>query len=248
MSSGRPQLEASTPQPTTTSGRGARTGSKDATCRQHWGSHLVAVRCPFASSRLRRATSERVMSMKTRQATVMAARDGRSTSASHAEIRVFRFVDLAWALARHRFVPVAQRAPPHGDPGEVGRRAGGAAADRGVRQPVRALGFEGRTSEALDPQSACSWVGPARTTRRLSATRVALADLDRTVVPDHLTSLFVDTGSVAVVGEFAASAGPREKAELLRGPVSGPWDCGERRITPRSRPPARRGVRGGRGD
>jgi tetrapyrrole methylase family protein/MazG family protein len=53
-------------------------------------------------------------------------------------------------------------------------------------------------------------------------TRVALADLDRDVVPDHLTSLFVDTGGIAVAGEVAALVALTER---LRGPGGCPWDA-----------------------
>jgi tetrapyrrole methylase family protein / MazG family protein len=52
--------------------------------------------------------------------------------------------------------------------------------------------------------------------------RVALADLDRTVTPDHLTSLFVDTGRTAIAGEFAALVALTER---LRGPGGCPWDA-----------------------
>jgi tetrapyrrole methylase family protein/MazG family protein len=55
-----------------------------------------------------------------------------------------------------------------------------------------------------------------------SITPVTLADLDRDVTPDHLTSLFVDTGTTAVAGEFAALVA---LAERLRGPGGCPWDA-----------------------
>lgn len=52
---------------------------------------------------------------------------------------------------------------------------------------------------------------------------VALEDLDRGVVePDHLTSLFVDTGDAAVTPETARLL---ELAERLRGPGGCPWDA-----------------------
>jgi tetrapyrrole methylase family protein/MazG family protein len=75
--------------------------------------------------------------------------------------------------------------------------------------------------EALDPDA------PVTVLARLglageSVTRVALADLDRVVVPDHLTSLFVDTGDVAIAGEFAALVALTER---LRGPGGCPWDA-----------------------
>src|SRR4029078_12983508 len=47
---------------------------------------------------------------------------------------------------------------------------------------------------------------------------VALADLDREVEPDHLTSLFVDTGDAAVGPELARLGA---LADRLRGP--GRW-------------------------
>jgi tetrapyrrole methylase family protein/MazG family protein len=53
-------------------------------------------------------------------------------------------------------------------------------------------------------------------------TRVALADLDRTIEPDHLTSVFVDTGDTAIAGEFAALVALTER---LRGPGGCPWDA-----------------------
>jgi tetrapyrrole methylase family protein/MazG family protein len=55
-----------------------------------------------------------------------------------------------------------------------------------------------------------------------SVERVALEDLDRVVEPDHLTSLFVDTGELAVAGEFAALVALTER---LRGPGGCPWDA-----------------------
>jgi tetrapyrrole methylase family protein/MazG family protein len=51
---------------------------------------------------------------------------------------------------------------------------------------------------------------------------VALAELDRTVEPDHLTSVFVDTGADAVAGEFARLVA---LAERLRAPGGCPWDA-----------------------
>jgi MazG family protein len=42
------------------------------------------------------------------------------------------------------------------------------------------------------------------------------------VTPDHLTSLFVDTGGTAVAGEFAALVALTER---LRGPGGCPWDA-----------------------
>ena len=53
-------------------------------------------------------------------------------------------------------------------------------------------------------------------------TRVALEDLDRAVEPDHLTTLFVDTGAAAVAGEVARLVA---LAEVLRGPDGCPWDA-----------------------
>jgi tetrapyrrole methylase family protein/MazG family protein len=50
---------------------------------------------------------------------------------------------------------------------------------------------------------------------------VALADLDRDVEPDHLTSLFVDTGAAAVGPELARLLALTER---LRGPGGCPWD------------------------
>lgn len=52
--------------------------------------------------------------------------------------------------------------------------------------------------------------------------RVALEDLDRAVEPDHLTTLFVDTGEVAIAGEMARLVA---LAEVLRGPGGCPWDA-----------------------
>lgn len=53
---------------------------------------------------------------------------------------------------------------------------------------------------------------------------VALGDLDRTVEPDHLTALFVDTGTVAVAGSFARLLALTER---LRGPGGCPWDAAQ---------------------
>ncbi|MFM7059874.1 MAG: MazG family protein [Actinomycetes bacterium] len=55
-----------------------------------------------------------------------------------------------------------------------------------------------------------------------SVTRVALEDLDRTVEPDHLTTVFVDTGEAAVAAEMARLVA---LAEVLRGPGGCPWDA-----------------------
>lgn len=51
---------------------------------------------------------------------------------------------------------------------------------------------------------------------------VPLAELDRTVEPDHLTSVFVDTGQAAVAGEFARLVALSER---LRAPGGCPWDA-----------------------
>ena len=51
---------------------------------------------------------------------------------------------------------------------------------------------------------------------------LALEDLDRDVTPDHLTSVFVDTGELTVASEFARLVG---LAERLRGPGGCPWDA-----------------------
>ena len=53
---------------------------------------------------------------------------------------------------------------------------------------------------------------------------VALAELDRAIEPDHLTSLFVDTGDVAVAGELARLVALTER---LRGPGGCPWDAAQ---------------------
>ena len=53
---------------------------------------------------------------------------------------------------------------------------------------------------------------------------VALAELDRAVEPDHLTSLFVDTGEVAVGAELARLVALTER---LRGPGGCPWDAAQ---------------------
>ncbi len=53
---------------------------------------------------------------------------------------------------------------------------------------------------------------------------VALADLDRVVEPDHLTSLFVDTGDTAVGPELARLVALTER---LRGPGGCPWDAAQ---------------------
>src|SRR6478672_7614103 len=53
---------------------------------------------------------------------------------------------------------------------------------------------------------------------------VALADLDREVEPDHLTSLFIDTGDAAVGPELARLLALTER---LRGPGGCPWDAAQ---------------------
>jgi tetrapyrrole methylase family protein/MazG family protein len=52
--------------------------------------------------------------------------------------------------------------------------------------------------------------------------QIAVADLDRDVEPDHLTSVFVDTGELTVAAEFARLVA---LAERLRGPGGCPWDA-----------------------
>lgn len=52
--------------------------------------------------------------------------------------------------------------------------------------------------------------------------RVELAALDREVRPDHLTTLYVDTGAVPVAGEVARLLA---LAERLRAPGGCPWDA-----------------------
>jgi tetrapyrrole methylase family protein/MazG family protein len=49
-----------------------------------------------------------------------------------------------------------------------------------------------------------------------------LAELDHAVEPDHLTSVFVDTGDVSVAGEIARLLALTER---LRGPGGCPWDA-----------------------
>ncbi len=73
---------------------------------------------------------------------------------------------------------------------------------------------------------------------------VALAELDRTVEPDHLTSLFVDTGEVAV-GARARPAGRAHAAPARPGRMS----VGRRADASLAAAPCpRRGVRGRGGD
>jgi tetrapyrrole methylase family protein/MazG family protein len=54
--------------------------------------------------------------------------------------------------------------------------------------------------------------------------RVPLAELDRAVVPDHLTSLYVDVGRRGVAGEVARLVA---LAERLRAPGGCPWDAAQ---------------------
>ncbi len=51
---------------------------------------------------------------------------------------------------------------------------------------------------------------------------VSLVDLDRAVVPDHLTSVFVDAGEHSIAGDVARLVG---LARRLRGPGGCPWDA-----------------------
>ena len=53
---------------------------------------------------------------------------------------------------------------------------------------------------------------------------VALAEVDRAIKPDHLTSLFVDTGEIAVAGELARLVALTQR---LRGPGGCPWDAAQ---------------------
>jgi tetrapyrrole methylase family protein/MazG family protein len=53
---------------------------------------------------------------------------------------------------------------------------------------------------------------------------VALAELDHAFTPDHLTSLFVDTGEAVVAGELARLVALTER---LRGPGGCPWDAAQ---------------------
>ncbi len=55
-----------------------------------------------------------------------------------------------------------------------------------------------------------------------AAFSLALEDLDRRVEPDHLTSIYVDTGEALVAGEFAKLF---SIAEQLRAPGGCPWDA-----------------------
>jgi tetrapyrrole methylase family protein/MazG family protein len=55
-----------------------------------------------------------------------------------------------------------------------------------------------------------------------SVDRMPLADLDRTVDPDHLTSVYVHTGEASIAGETARLVA---LAERLRGPGGCPWDA-----------------------
>jgi len=55
-----------------------------------------------------------------------------------------------------------------------------------------------------------------------AVTELPLADLDRAVEPDHLTSVFVDTGGARVGAAFAELV---ELAERLRRPGGCPWDA-----------------------
>jgi tetrapyrrole methylase family protein/MazG family protein len=57
-----------------------------------------------------------------------------------------------------------------------------------------------------------------------SVTDVALAELDRAVEPDHLTSLFVDAGARTVAGDVADLVA---LARRLRGPGGCPWDAAQ---------------------
>lgn len=54
--------------------------------------------------------------------------------------------------------------------------------------------------------------------------RVELAELDRAFEPDHLTSLFVDSGGVAVAAELERLVALTER---LRGPGGCPWDAAQ---------------------
>jgi tetrapyrrole methylase family protein/MazG family protein len=54
--------------------------------------------------------------------------------------------------------------------------------------------------------------------------RVPLAELDRSFEPDHLTSLYVDTGTASVAGELARLVALTER---LRGPGGCPWDAAQ---------------------
>jgi len=53
---------------------------------------------------------------------------------------------------------------------------------------------------------------------------VALSELDQAVEPDHLTSVFVDTGGTSVAGELARLLALTER---LRGPGGCPWDAAQ---------------------
>ena len=67
---------------------------------------------------------------------------------------------------------------------------------------------------------------PVTVLQRLGTTNevvqvVALEDLDRGIEWDHLSSVFVDTGTVRVASEFAQLV---ELAQMLRAPGGCPWD------------------------
>ncbi|MDQ1532684.1 MAG: tetrapyrrole methylase family protein / MazG family protein [Actinomycetota bacterium] len=130
------------------------------------------------------------------------------------------FADLAWA----RLGIDSFRGAHVVDARDLGTSAAGLAGplliaqcdSRMVLSEVKLVLLEG-----LPPET------PVKVLARLglpdeAVTSVALADLDRDVTPDHLTSLFVDTGTIAVAGEFAALVA---LAERLRGPGGCPWDA-----------------------
>jgi tetrapyrrole methylase family protein/MazG family protein len=77
--------------------------------------------------------------------------------------------------------------------------------------------------EALPPEHRCTVLqGLGLPDERVFT--VELAELDRAFEPDHLTSLFVDSGAVAVAAELARLV---TLTERLRGPGGCPWDAAQ---------------------
>jgi tetrapyrrole methylase family protein/MazG family protein len=77
--------------------------------------------------------------------------------------------------------------------------------------------------EALAPEHECTVLqGLGLPDERVFP--VELAELDRAFEPDHLTSLFVDTGAISVAAELARMVALTER---LRGPGGCPWDAAQ---------------------
>ena len=177
-------------------------------------------RCVAAAARARRGRLRGAGQPGGRRAHGRAAARRRRASRSSWSPGV-SFADLAWVRLGVD--------PMDGDARVVDGRAiddaelAGPLLDRAVRQRVRALRREARAARAPRPRHAGHGAAAPRPARRARRHRVALEELDRgAVVPDHLTSVFVDAGAAGAAREMVRLF---QLAKRLRDPGGCPWDA-----------------------